>query len=455
MQKHAKEKQLNNEGFSLVELLIAIVILSIIVVPLLHSFVTSARTSAKARNTMHATAIAEDAMEEFEAYTIAEMAERYEKNGFTAEADANGRWTFRKQDTSTTSGSYDVVAALDPTVDQYQIVNAKELVDIQNLSGSLNAIYTESEDAANDAYGYFATHRGFNKEDTSEEAYNAAIAELAPHVTKTIEITIDSSHIRLDLGSGDLETDVYLVTARTQYHCDTAWLEGSEYGDYPQNGNDSIIFSNEESVRKTAEALKNKSEAGEVLTDTDKVISKLANIVICLQPRYEAADTRKYLDTVIVNNPDNVETNVFFVKQELSAERRDQLSEAFSLTQRENNYCVEYVLQESHPDWVTSDGIASCRLRTNMLPTQNVKYTFNNLSISGHTRTGEGYRQENQTEYQPGGSEGAKVLAILSADTLTPKVQKNHIYNIEVRVYAQGTESEGHPLITMDGTVIQ
>ena len=39
MQKHMPRKQLNNEGFSLVELLIAIVILSIIVVPLLHSFI--------------------------------------------------------------------------------------------------------------------------------------------------------------------------------------------------------------------------------------------------------------------------------------------------------------------------------------------------------------------------------------------------------------------------------
>ena len=154
MQKRNREGQLNNDGFSLVELLVAIVILAIIVVPLLHSFVTSARTSAKARNTMHATAVAEDVMEEFEAYTIEEMAEQYRNAGFTAEEDANGRWTFRKQDTSTTSGTYDVVATLDPTV-QYQIVNTKELVDIQNLSGSLNAIYTEAEDAANDAYGYF------------------------------------------------------------------------------------------------------------------------------------------------------------------------------------------------------------------------------------------------------------------------------------------------------------
>ena len=34
MQKNTERRQLNNEGFSLIELLIAIVILSIIVVPL-------------------------------------------------------------------------------------------------------------------------------------------------------------------------------------------------------------------------------------------------------------------------------------------------------------------------------------------------------------------------------------------------------------------------------------
>ena len=78
MKEYTERRQLNNEGFSLIELLIAIVILSIIVVPLLHSFVTSARTNAKSRNTMHATAIAEDVMEQFEAHTLEEMADTYE-----------------------------------------------------------------------------------------------------------------------------------------------------------------------------------------------------------------------------------------------------------------------------------------------------------------------------------------------------------------------------------------
>ena len=77
MQKNTRKRQLNNDGFSLVELMIAIVILSIIVIPLLHSFVTAARTNAKARNTMHATAIAEDVMENFEAYALEDITQKY------------------------------------------------------------------------------------------------------------------------------------------------------------------------------------------------------------------------------------------------------------------------------------------------------------------------------------------------------------------------------------------
>ena len=462
MQKQNGRKQLNNDGFSLVELLIAIVILSIIVVPLLHSFVSSARTSAKARNTMHATAVAEDVMEDFEAYSIEEMAEKYRNAGFTAEEDANGKWTFFKQDNkSTTPGSYDVVVELDPTVTQYVDVNEKKLVDIQNLAGSLNAVYTEAEDASQEAYGYFLQHSGKVTEGMTEAQIEQIAIELAENVTKTITISIDSSRIRVDLGSaGELETDVYLVTAQSQYHCGTWLLEDPSYGDYPQTGNDAIIFSNEESVRKKAEELKAKADAGEVLTEDQKKLSNLANIIICLQPRYEAAVSHDIVDTVIVDNPDNVQTNVFLVKQELSAERESQMQESFQVNPvdwsiRKSNYSVEYRLRESHPDWITADGTAACQLRTNLLPDTNTTYTFSNLSISGYNRSGKAYRQENQTDYQPVGSDGAKVLTILSADTLTPKVQKNHIYDINVKVYEQGMKDSGNPLITMNGTVIQ
>ena len=199
MQKRMPRKQLNNEGFSLVELLIAIVILSIIVVPLLHSFVTSARTNAKSRSTMHATAIAEDIMEMFEAHSLEEMADIYTAEtpaGFTNTADTDdttGIWTYTIRDDSTTSGTYDAVIKVDPTA--YSAVNSVERVDIQNLAGNLNAVYSEAADAAMEAYSYFGG--------------GVPTADIVQNTTRKIEINIDSSKTNVTLATGEVvETEV-------------------------------------------------------------------------------------------------------------------------------------------------------------------------------------------------------------------------------------------------------
>lgn len=73
-----------NAGFSLVELLIAVIILAIIVVPLLHGFVTSARMNGKARQTQRAVTVAQDLMEGLKAYDIEELKEQFNhpENGF-------------------------------------------------------------------------------------------------------------------------------------------------------------------------------------------------------------------------------------------------------------------------------------------------------------------------------------------------------------------------------------
>lgn len=74
-----------NKGFTLVEVLVAISILAIIVVPLLQAFVTSARTNTKAKQIMRSTTLAENVLEQTKAYSVADIARQFNGNGFTAD----------------------------------------------------------------------------------------------------------------------------------------------------------------------------------------------------------------------------------------------------------------------------------------------------------------------------------------------------------------------------------
>ncbi|MCM1267886.1 MAG: prepilin-type N-terminal cleavage/methylation domain-containing protein [Bacteroidales bacterium] len=70
----ADGRKLNKDaGFSLVELLIAVVILAIILIPLLNVFLSSNRINIKSRQTLRATTAAQDIMEGLKAYNIEEV----------------------------------------------------------------------------------------------------------------------------------------------------------------------------------------------------------------------------------------------------------------------------------------------------------------------------------------------------------------------------------------------
>ena len=72
-QLNTRRHKSSNAGFSLVELLIAVTILAIIVIPLLHMFVTSTRINVKSRQMLRATTVAQDIMEGLKAYTLEEV----------------------------------------------------------------------------------------------------------------------------------------------------------------------------------------------------------------------------------------------------------------------------------------------------------------------------------------------------------------------------------------------
>ncbi len=74
-------KKINNKGFTLMELVVAIAVLTIALVPILDSFITSARLNVKSRKLMAATNIQQSIMEGFADKTYTEVLSLCSNNG--------------------------------------------------------------------------------------------------------------------------------------------------------------------------------------------------------------------------------------------------------------------------------------------------------------------------------------------------------------------------------------
>lgn len=74
----------NNNGFSLIELIVTIAVIAIVIVPFLKSFFTSMEVNNDARKIQNATAVAQDVVEKFKAKTIDEMIAYYQEKGINA-----------------------------------------------------------------------------------------------------------------------------------------------------------------------------------------------------------------------------------------------------------------------------------------------------------------------------------------------------------------------------------
>lgn len=72
--------KLNNKGLSLVEILVAMVILALVSGPLLHSFVSAVRYNQRAKERQRITTVAQSVMEGFKAYDMEELCWQFSNN---------------------------------------------------------------------------------------------------------------------------------------------------------------------------------------------------------------------------------------------------------------------------------------------------------------------------------------------------------------------------------------
>lgn len=169
----ADRRKLNKDaGFSLLELLIAVVILAIIVIPLLNLFLSSNRLNIKSRQTLRATTAAQDIMEGLKAYNIEEIKTQFAdpasgfyvidsrmiKGGVAEEAamEADGLYVFSMKDLNLQGSKFDAKIEVDgreyrtdtsttpPAATHDQKFNDAKLSDARSIE-KVNGTFVETD----------------------------------------------------------------------------------------------------------------------------------------------------------------------------------------------------------------------------------------------------------------------------------------------------------------------
>ena len=137
----------DNSGFSILEVLIAVMVLAIIIVPMFHSFVSSHRMNAKSKQIMRATTLAQNEMEIFEKEKIEDLLDPAKFSYTVTGPEADGSYVFERSnitndDSGASASRYDVVVKLNPerenNTSRYYNANTKDLLYI-NTVGELDA----------------------------------------------------------------------------------------------------------------------------------------------------------------------------------------------------------------------------------------------------------------------------------------------------------------------------
>lgn len=113
----------DNKGMSLVEIVIAIAILSIAIIPLLYAFSYAAKYNAKARLTQRAATVAQTVMEQLKAYGLS-WRDKTDDESFLRGDLAGTYWLLNQNCGDTDSSTYDVLVEISPVDFVYNLVTA-------------------------------------------------------------------------------------------------------------------------------------------------------------------------------------------------------------------------------------------------------------------------------------------------------------------------------------------
>ena len=303
----SKKDNQYNKGFTLIEVLVAVIIISIVCIPIFRALVTAVKTTARSKEKMVAQNAASDIMEDLESLNIAGVIEKYgassDEKISTKNEDSTSPYTFNFTGKSEIAGfdksvnealkkGYDITITIDPS--KYSNTNSVNMGEFNTVSsdsaGILSLSSTTDSKVSKDFEDLNADYR---LTDSGKSAPVTSQDDFLKLLKREIRIDIEKTGTFIKDGES---YDKVTVDATVSY-----LLAASD------NTQQLIASDESTSVTKVTRQIFNNSSS-EV---------PLSAIFIMYEPLYDACAANSDFngDIITVHNRDNIETDLYVVAQ--------------------------------------------------------------------------------------------------------------------------------------------
>lgn len=330
-------RQQNNNGMSLVEVLIAIAILALVTAPLLRSFVFATQYNARAKENQRVTTAAQSIMEGFKAFDIEDLcwqfsgdaAHLFQVHGATEsfwEIPRNDRDGDGAFDTSILTGvdgakefvpsgdncyefalknisfegkHYDAKVYVSPGTNA---VSKKNLISVENMNGYLDGVYKQQVTQDAIMYGSIL-NKVLDELNDKDGVYEYEMEHLDKSKIKITKIT--TFRIAADAGNPDINK----VTVESRYEYTV-----TNYPYYKADGTEgSFNYSGFVSYVETEPVYDN--------TNTIANGAKLENVFCYYYPAYNSGAVGAQIasETIHIQNDTGTEKKIYLIKQKNTA----------------------------------------------------------------------------------------------------------------------------------------
>lgn len=452
----------NNQGFSLLELMIAVIILAIIIVPMLRGFVSSHRVNAKSRHLMRATTLAQDEMEIFEKEKLEDLlvmedtdpagnkTPRYtvdEKK--TQNTDADGKvqehvtYRFKREGViNDESGRdmFDVVVTLNPTVTPdgapdgvYEDTNMEKLLVMNTVSGVDSATYIQR------------VRNEVNANGADEEVYKLYAVRQLPDGITGLSWTADmfgqelERTITLKIEQED-QAGIMTTVAKIRYDYKTSYGNvPAEYQVYTTK--DKIFFNNAQTL------------------DEDGNPIELKSVYLYYAPRYETANA----DEIRIENKEGLPINIYIIRQNIldptDETKRRGVYWDDTINKWECNVPDDYEVKVRIKDKVDGNGMTYGRYFTNLNLPPGILGQGKVAQIGLYDcdiEWGDEWGTDTEKEQGKLPYSDKDVLKATGMKSLDATEAKDRIYTLEAAVYDHGADPDTtEPVARLTGTKIE